>query len=114
MNPLQRFKIAIGLPKDFGPSHPYVRFVYVDEGGQVGSDADVEYREGDAGSLVVVTISEWQIQKGQTERAPHMAVTFSYTDGAIVGSSLDDAFDQLVNAMWDMRAVADDGKGASA
>lgn len=85
MKALEHFQQVVALPSDFGVSRPYARLYYVDPGRAAGADADVEYREMEAGrDQVVVTVSEWRLEEGQTQRSLSRVVTFSVKSGEIL------------------------------
>lgn len=112
MNALQHFQRAVSLPPEFGLERPYARLVYVDESGLAGADADVEYRERDGDDdQVVVTITEWQLEEGKTQRGGHRVVTFNAVSGEILQPQIDQQEDlaELLAAVNGMRLVKEEG-----
>lgn len=112
MNALQHFQRAVCLPPEFGLERPYARLVYVDESGLAGADADVEYLEQDGDdNLVVVTITEWQLVEGKTQRGGRRVVTFDAQSGEILRPVIDQQEDlaELLAAVNGMGLVKDEG-----
>lgn len=93
MNALEQFKRKVQLPDGFGAAQPYVRLAAVDEGGEFGADADVEFDEG----TVTVTVTEWEKAETGTARVPVMRVAFDAASGAILGS--EDGAEALPNLL---------------
>lgn len=113
MKAFQHFRQAVALPDDFGAVRPYARLFYVDDSRSCGADADVEYRETDSGQdLVVVTVTEWQMEGGQTQRSPGRVVTFSVESGEILTPVVDQVEDLtgLLAAMRGMTLADSGGK----
>jgi hypothetical protein len=104
MTVLQLFKQAVGLPESFDVDHPYARLAFVSEGQEAGADADVEYREQDGGrDQVVVTVLDWERERGQTRRGDRRVVVFDAQTGAVL--SPDDQDDPLADLLVAMRGM---------
>jgi len=120
MTPLERFQHAAKLPDSFGPALPYARLMYRDESGQAGADADVEYREADAGSRVVVTVSDWVLIDGRLQRNPQvLRVEFAAEGGNVVtgvfdeeGADEEQVLNLLLHAITGMLLAGDGEAGA--
>ena len=114
MTALDHFKETVGLPADFGAERPYVRFAYVDESKQSGADADVEYRELDSGSALVVTVSEWKSRGGEISRIVHEAVVFDVASGEIQREKIDQYEDLIaLTISMDGMTLGDGDEGAA-
>lgn len=105
MNALQQFAAAVALPDQFGQTLPYVRFAYVDPGLQAGADADVEFREGEDGNTIVVTVSEWRAQDGGRARSAVITAVFAADTGELLDAADDEPMETLLGATMGMRLL---------
>lgn len=108
MNALEQFKQKAKIPASFGAEQPYVRLSGVDESGETGADADVEF---DAGAgCVRVTVTEWEKAAAGTARVPVMRLFFDIETGEVLGNDEDeDALSSLLLAIEGMRVLGEEG-----
>lgn len=103
MSALDNFKEKTGI--QICAAVAYQRLAYVDENGEAGGDADVEF--DDESGRIRVTVTEWEKTETGVPRYPVMRVEFDATTGRIVGDD-EDVLGNLLAAVSGMRVLGNE------